>query len=84
LILTRLADLIQCFEEFYLRVSVLKTNPFIKNFFEKVLEIEKIIKNVVELLGEWTILQRNFLYLNGIFILDEIAKSLPAEAKFFA
>lgn len=43
------------FEEFFLRVSVLKTNPHIRNFYEKLLEIEKIIKNVVELINEWAV-----------------------------
>jgi len=71
------------FEEFSLRVSVLKTNPHIRTFYEKLLEIEKIIKSVVELVGEWTLFQRHFIYLNGIFVLEEIAKSLPTESKFF-
>lgn len=71
------------FEEFSLRVSVLKTNPHIRTFYEKLLEIEKIIKSVVELIGEWTTFQRHFIYLNGIFVLEEIAKSLPTESKFF-
>ena len=62
------------FEEFFLRVSVLKTNPHIRNFYEKLLEIEKIIKNVVELINEWAVFQRNIIYLNGIFVLEEITK----------
>lgn len=62
----------------------MKTNPHIKNFFDKLLEIEKIIKLVVELINEWAVFQRNFIYLNGIFVLEEIAKSLPTESKFFA
>jgi hypothetical protein len=84
IVITRLPDLITMFEEFFLRASVLKTNPHIKNFFDKLLDIEKIIKNVVELINEWAVFQRNFIYLNGIFVLDEIAKSLPTESKFFA
>jgi len=43
------------FEEFFLRASVLKTNPHINNFREKLLEIEKIIKNVIELVNEWSL-----------------------------
>ena len=77
IVITRLPDLITMFEEFFLRASVLKTNPHIRSFFERLLEIEKIIKNVVELINEWAVFQRNFIYLNGIFVLDEIAKSLP-------
>jgi dynein heavy chain len=71
------------FEEFYLRVSVLKTNPNIRNFFEKLLEVERIIKNVVELINEWADFQRNFIYLNSIFVLQEIQNSLKNETKLF-
>lgn len=77
IVITRLPDLITMFEEFFLRASVLKTNPHIRSFFDRLLEIEKIIKAVVELIHEWAVFQRNFIYLNGIFVLDEIAKSLP-------
>ena len=83
IVVLRLPDLIAMFEEFFLRASVLKTNPHIKNFFEKLQEIEKIIKIVVEIINEWATFQRNFIYLNGIFVLDEIQKALPIESKFF-
>ena len=74
--MTKLPELISMFEEFSLRVSVLKTNPHIRNFYDKLLEIEKIIKNVLELINEWAAFQRNFIYLNGIFVLEEISKQL--------
>ena len=66
-----------------MRVSVLKSNPHIKNFYEKLLEIEKIIKNVVELVNEWAIFQRNFIYLNSIFCQEEIRNQLQSDAKTF-
>jgi dynein heavy chain len=80
---TRLPELLSAFEEFQLRVGVLKTNPHIRTHLEPLLALEKTIKSVVELLNEWAAFQRNFVYLNGIFVLDEISKALPAEAKFF-
>lgn len=83
IVILRLPEVIAMFEEFYLRASVLKSNPHIKNFFEKLLEIEKIIKSVVELVNEWAIFQRNFIYLNGIFCQEEIAAQLPNDAKTF-
>ena len=43
------------FEEFFLRVNVLKTNPHMKNFFDKLIEIEKTVKMVLEILIDWTI-----------------------------
>jgi len=71
------------FEEFYLRANVLKTNPHIKNFFDKLFEIEKTVKSVLEILVDWTIFQRNWLYLNGIFSKSEISKQLATEVRAF-
>jgi dynein heavy chain len=82
-IIAKLGDVIAMFEEFYLRVSVLKTNPNIRNFVDKLLEVERIIKNVVELVNEWADFQRNFIYLNSIFVLQEIQNSLKNETKLF-
>jgi intracellular septation protein A len=82
-VVLKLPDIVLMFEEFFLRASVLKTNPHINNFKEKLLEIEKIIKNVIELVNEWSLFQRNFVYLNSIFCLDEITKSLTLEFKMF-
>lgn len=53
MIVLKLNDLILNFEEYSMRVSVLKTNPYIKNFYDKMLEIERIVKHVVEILNEW-------------------------------
>lgn len=79
----KLPDLIAMFEEFFLRASVLKTNPHIRSFWDRVSDIEKIIKSVVELINEWATFQRHFLYLNSIFVLEEIAKALPTDFKMF-
>jgi hypothetical protein len=54
-VVTRLPELIITFEEYLLRASVLKTNPHITTFLIKLLDIEKIIKNVVELINEWAL-----------------------------
>ena len=76
-------DINSLFEEFHLRVNVLRTNPHMKNFFEKLLEIEKTVKTVIEILVDFAILQRNWLYLNGIFSRSEINKQLANEVKMF-
>lgn len=54
-------------------------NPFIKSFFEKLLEIEKIIKHTVELLSELEHLQRSWLYLQSIFSQNILSDSLAFE-----
>ena len=71
------------FEEFNLRINVLRTNPHIKNFFDRLIEIEKTVKAVLEIMVDWIIFQRNWLYLNGIFAKSEISKQLAAEVRQF-
>lgn len=76
-------DINSNFEEFSLRVNVLRTNPHMKNFYEKLLEIEKTVRSVSEILVDFAVLQRNWLYLNGIFSRSEINKQLANEVKQF-
>ena len=47
-----LKNLIYNFEEFMVRVQLLKMNPFIKSFVDKLLELEKILKYSNEILAE--------------------------------
>lgn len=54
-ILLKLPEVVSQFEEFHLRVSVLKTNPHMKNFYDKLVEIEKTIKLVIDIIGDWAI-----------------------------
>jgi hypothetical protein len=54
-----------------------------KNFFDKLLEIEKTVKSVLEILVDWTTFQRNWLYLSGIFSKSEISKQLANEVRQF-
>jgi hypothetical protein len=49
----KLPDLVSQFEEFYLRASVTKSNPHIKNFIDRLNELEKIIVVVLQLVNEW-------------------------------
>lgn len=82
-IVIELPELIAQFEDYFLRIGVLKTNPNIKNFVDKLVELEKIIKMVVDQINEWADFQRNFIYLFGIFNLAEMRKSMPTESKLF-
>jgi hypothetical protein len=82
-VINKLPELVVMFEELFLRISVLKNHPNITNEINKLTEIERIIKNVVELINAWAEFQRNFIYLNSIFCLEEIQKALPHENKFF-
>lgn len=50
-----------------MRVGVLKNNPFVKNFFERAVELERIIKAVLIFLEEWMVFQKNWAYFERIF-----------------
>jgi Dynein heavy chain, N-terminal region 2 len=55
-----------------------------KNFFEKMHEIDRIIKLVVDMIAEWQTFQRHWMYLEEIFSLPEIQKQLEGHCKRFA
>lgn len=54
-IVGKLTDLLQTFDDFNTRLQIIKTNPFTKNFFEKLSEIERILKIASETLRDWQV-----------------------------
>ena len=62
-------------------MNILKSNPFMKNFYEKMHEIDRIIKLVIDMSGEWIAFQRHWMYLQEIFSLPEIQKQLEHHYK---
>ena len=80
----RIGDINYKFDEFFLRVNVLKTNPHMKNFYDKLIELERTIKGVQEILAEWSLFQRNWLYLQGVFNKSSISVQLAQEMKQWA
>lgn len=71
--------LIYVLDEFMIRVQLLKMNPYIKNFVDKLLELEKILKYSVEILIEFEGLQLAWLYLVNIFSQSQLAGTLSYE-----
>lgn len=66
-VIKRIDRLLSLFSEFLLRTQVLKMNPYMKNFLEKLLEIEKQGKQVIEILTEFQQFQTKWVYLQQIF-----------------
>jgi hypothetical protein len=64
---TRLVKLIEHiignFNESMLRTSVIKMSPYVNNFIDKLAEIEKNGKAVLEVLSEYEVFQKKWLYL---------------------
>jgi len=56
-VVRKLVDILFIFEEFNLRVSVLKTNPYMKNFYDKLQEIDKISRVVADIITEFNVFQ---------------------------
>ena len=53
IIITKLPELVNMFEELFLRISVLKNHPNIAAEMNRLTDIERIIKHVIELINEW-------------------------------
>ena len=65
-----------------LKVGVLKMNPYMRSFFDRLLEIEKICKQVLEIMAEFVILQNKWVYLQKVFDC-ELPQSLASEIKIW-
>jgi hypothetical protein len=66
-VIKRIDRLVSLLSELMLRTQVLKMNPYMKNFLEKLLEIEKQGKQVIEILNEFQQFQTKWVYLQQIF-----------------
>ena len=66
-----------------MRIGVLRSDPNIRNFMEKLAELEKIIRCSIDFLKEWANFQRNYVYLFGIFGLVEMRTQMPGSSKMF-
>jgi dynein heavy chain, axonemal len=82
-VISKLNEVIQAFDDFSTRMQILRSNPYIKNFFEKVTEIERIIKLVTEVMRDWQVFQRHWLYLKEVFSLSEIQRQLESQCRRF-
>jgi len=62
---------------------VLKSSPFVKNFYDRVIELERAIKGTIELIHDWDSFQKNWVYLDNIFSTQEIRRILNKESALF-
>ena len=81
----RTHQVIRKFEEYSVRCNVLKNNPYVKICLNDLLDLERTVKTTSELVAEWILFQRNWLYLNGIFCRQEMIKQpeLSTAMKYF-
>lgn len=62
---------------------VYRIDRFIGPFLETVNKWERLLSLIGEIIDEWQVVQRKWLYLEGIFIGGDIRAQLPDEAKKF-
>lgn len=61
----------------------MSASPFIGPFMGTVQKWEKTLTLISEIIDEWLNLQRMWLYLEGIFVGNDIREQLPVEAQKF-
>ena len=49
----KMPEMVATFEEYSMRINVIKSNHFITNFYDKAVDLEKIITIVGEFMNEW-------------------------------
>ena len=71
------------FEEYLVKLAALKTNPYIKQFLDKTVYIERCITAVSEILQAWMKFQRSWIFLDCVFESHDISEALRKEAQIF-
>lgn len=64
-------------------IQSLKQSPFLRNLKRKVEEVERKLMGFQDLLQCWKRCQRAWMYLEPIFVSDDLKKNMPLEKKLF-
>ncbi|KAL1116910.1 hypothetical protein AAG570_005379 [Ranatra chinensis] len=82
-ILGPVEDILQSLDDYCMNLQSMAGSQFVGPFLGAVQKWEKTLSTVSEVLIEWVVLQRKWLYLEGIFVGGDIRGQLPEEAKKF-
>lgn len=66
-----------------MNLQSMSASPFIGPFMSAVQKWEKCLTLISEIIDEWIMVQRKWLYLEGIFIGGDIREQLTEEANKF-
>ena len=64
-------------------IQSLKQSPFLRNLKRKVEEVERKLMGFQDLLQCWKTCQRAWMYLEPIFVSEDLKKNMPLEKKLF-
>ncbi|XP_011184312.3 dynein axonemal heavy chain 10 [Zeugodacus cucurbitae] len=76
-------EIIVTLEDNAMNLQSMGASQFIGPFLETVNKWERLLSLIGEIIDEWQVVQRKWLYLEGIFIGGDIRAQLPDEAKKF-
>ncbi|BFZ18669.1 hypothetical protein BsWGS_21707 [Bradybaena similaris] len=82
-ILGAVDDILQCLDDSSMNLQSMSASRFIGPFLNSVQHWEKSLSHISEVLEIWMVVQRKWMYLEGIFIGGDIRLQLPEEAKKF-
>lgn len=82
-VLGALDDIIQILEDNSMNLQSMASSKFIGPFLSTVQLWEKNLSIISEIIEVWLIVQRKWMYLEGIFIGGDIRAQLPEEAAKF-
>ncbi|XP_064550918.1 dynein axonemal heavy chain 10 [Drosophila montana] len=76
-------EIMQVLEDNAMNLQSMGASQFIGPFLETVNRWERALALISEIIDEWMVVQRKWLYLEGIFIGGDIRTQLPEEARKF-
>ncbi|XP_067660223.1 dynein axonemal heavy chain 10-like [Haliotis asinina] len=82
-ILGSVDDVLQILDDSAMNLQSMSASRFIGPFLNSVQNWEKSLSHISEVLDVWMVVQRKWMYLEGIFIGGDIRSQLPEEAKKF-
>lgn len=82
-LLHKVSDIQEKLDEFLSSVMMMKQNKYVGPIKRKVLEVEKKLIGMQDLLEDWIRCQRSWIYLKPIFKSPDLKKKMPVEKNKF-
>ena len=83
-LLTHAEDLQLQVDDNIMKVQTLRSSPFVAPFRDRVMNWEKNLRQITDLINEWVRVQKYWLYLEPIFGAKDMSSQMQAEAKKFS